>query len=190
MTSLFKNSCFQQPIWVHNENVFSSRLGRGRGTFGGRSDQGLSEINVLIVPRLQVNRNVTGTELQGHVFTLSLKILSKKVGSIVWPSGILSSVVFRRLGTIGGNQTVSKAASIGLSGDAEGVARLRPGPGWAVQLVQGLVPTRCCHPQDRSSLGLSDPLGSQSAIQQTTCTVQFTNLTHKNLIALGLQEKV
>lgn len=108
MTSLFKNSCFQQPVWVHNENVFSSLLGRGRGTFGGRSDQGLSKINVLIVPSLQVNRNVTGTELQGHVITLSLKILSKKVCSIVWSSGILSLVVFRRLETIGGNQTVSR----------------------------------------------------------------------------------
>lgn len=99
---------------VHNENVFSSLLGRGRGTFGGMSDQCLSEINVLIVLSLQVNRNVTGTKLQGHMTILSLKILSKKVHSIVWPYGILSFVVFRRLETIGGNQTVSMATSRGL----------------------------------------------------------------------------
>lgn len=64
---------------------------------------------------------MTGTKLPGHVVILSLKILSKKVHSIVWPYGILSLVVFRRLETIGGNQTVSTEA---FCGDAEGVARV------------------------------------------------------------------
>lgn len=76
-----------------------------------------------------------------------------------------------------GNQTVSKAASRGLSGDAEGVARLRPGPAWSLQLVQGLAPTRSCLPHDRWSLAFQIPLGSQPAIQQTTCKFQFTSHT-------------